>query len=72
MEPAGFWYGLWHGFIIDVSFVCSLFYDSVSIYATHNNGGWYDFGFMIGLALLGRSVAVLVKFNTRQDANADD
>jgi hypothetical protein len=48
-EPVGFWYGLWHGAIAGVSFVVSLFDDSVSVYAIYNNGGWYDFGFLIGL-----------------------
>ena len=48
IEPVGFLHGLWHGFIIPFSFIVSLFSDT-SIYAIYNNGGWYDFGFMIGL-----------------------
>ena len=47
---AGFWLGLWHGIIIPVTFVISLFNDNVSIYDVHNNGNWYDFGFMLGIA----------------------
>ncbi|MEV0841977.1 hypothetical protein AB0I55_20755 [Actinocatenispora sera] len=27
----------------------SLFTDSVSIYDVHNNGGWYNFGFVLGI-----------------------
>jgi hypothetical protein len=49
MDPVGFWHGLWHGSIIMFSWVISLFSDSTAIYATYNNGGWYDFGFMLGL-----------------------
>lgn len=49
---AGFWLGLWHGIIAPITFVISLFNDNVSIYAVHNNGGWYDFGFLFGLALV--------------------
>ncbi len=45
---AGFWLGLWHGIIIPVTFIVSLFSDTVSIYEVHNNGGWYDFGFVLG------------------------
>jgi hypothetical protein len=45
---AGFWLGVWHGLICPVAFVISLFSDSVSIYDVHNNGGWYDFGFVLG------------------------
>lgn len=47
-EQVGFWYGLWHGMIVVIAFVVSLFDDSVAIYAVNNSGGWYDFGFLIG------------------------
>jgi hypothetical protein len=50
-EPAGFWLGLWHGIIIPVTFVISLFTDSVSVYEVANNGNWYDFGFFLGLLI---------------------
>ena len=48
---ANFWWGLWHGVILPVTFVVSLFTDTVSIYEVDNNGNWYDFGFMLGIAL---------------------
>jgi len=48
--PAGFWSGLWHGFICFFTFIISLFSDSVRIYEGFNNGGWYDFGFILGAA----------------------
>ena len=51
-EPAGFWLGLWHGIIIPVTFVISLFNDSVNIYEVHNNGNWYNFGFVLGLSVV--------------------
>ena len=47
---AGFWLGLWQGFIAPFVFVISLFKDSVSIYEVHNNGAWYNFGYLFGLA----------------------
>jgi hypothetical protein len=47
-EVAGFWLGLWHGFIALFTFIISLFSDKVSIYEVHNNGGWYNFGFIFG------------------------
>jgi hypothetical protein len=50
-EPAGFWLGLWHGIILPVTFVISLFTDSVSIYEVANNGNWYDFGFFLGVLI---------------------
>lgn len=46
---AGFFLGVWHGLIVLVTFVVSLFNDQVSIYEVHNNGGWYNFGYIIGL-----------------------
>ena len=46
---AGFWLGLWHGIIAPITFFLSLFMDSVNIYEVHNNGGWYNFGFFLGL-----------------------
>lgn len=49
---AGFWLGLWHGVIAPVTFVISLFRDSVSLYEVHNNGNWYDFGFALGAGIL--------------------
>jgi hypothetical protein len=47
---AGFWLGLWQGAISPVTFVISLFNHSVNIYEVHNNGNWYNFGFMIGVS----------------------
>jgi hypothetical protein len=49
-DAAGFWLGLWHGFISPVTFVVSLFKDGVGVYEVRNNGGWYDFGFMLGIS----------------------
>ena len=51
-EVAGFWLGLWHGVIAPVTFVVSLFSVKYGMYEVHNNGGWYDLGFLIGLGSL--------------------
>ena len=48
MLPVGFWYGLWHGNILPISWFISLFDNTVAIYAIYNSGGWYDFGFVLG------------------------
>ena len=48
----GFWSGLWHGIISPVTFIISLFTDNVNIYAVHNSGNWYDFGFMSGICII--------------------
>ena len=52
ISPYGFFGGLWHGFIAPFSFVVSLFMDDVALYAVNNNGGWYDFGFVLGAGIL--------------------
>lgn len=48
-DPAGFWLGLWHGIIVLITFVISLFNDNVNMYEVNNNGNWYDFEFLLGL-----------------------
>lgn len=53
---AGFWPGLWHGLILPVSFIVSLFDESVGIYEIHNNSNWYNFGFVIGASFMFGSV----------------
>lgn len=52
-EAPGFLLGVWHGFIFPVAWVVSLFVDSVAIYAVPNNGGWYDFGYFVGIVFIG-------------------
>ena len=49
----GFLLGLWHGFIFPVAWVVSLFVPQVAVYAVPNNGGWYDFGYFLGIVVFG-------------------
>jgi hypothetical protein len=49
----GFLLGLWHGFIFPVAWAISLFVPEVSVYAVPNNGGWYDFGYFLGIVVFG-------------------
>jgi hypothetical protein len=48
-EVAGFWKGLWQGFIAPITFIISLFNDNVHLYEVHNSGNWYNFGYLLGL-----------------------
>ena len=48
-SPAGFLFGLWHGVISFISLIIHLFNDSVTVYELNNTGGWYDFGFLLGV-----------------------
>ena len=60
-KVAGFWKGLWHGFIAPVTFIISIFSCKVTFYEVHNSGVWYNFGFVLAAGLflsggiLGRS-----------------
>ena len=52
-DTPGFLWGLWHGFIFPWSFIGSLFSPDIAVYSVPNNGGWYDFGFFLGVTVLG-------------------
>ena len=49
----GFWWGLWNGLTAPISFIGSLFNSNINIYDVHNNGGFYNFGFLTGTGTLG-------------------
>lgn len=51
----GFWKGLWDGLTIIFAFLGSLLGYDINIYEVHNNGGLYNFGFMIGAGLFANS-----------------
>ncbi|MDH5601236.1 MAG: hypothetical protein OEY78_08045 [Gammaproteobacteria bacterium] len=51
-SPAGFWYGLWHGVISFITLIIHLFNESVVVYEVNNSGGWYDFGFILGVSTI--------------------
>jgi len=50
-RTAGFLKGVWHGLISPVTFIISIFSRNVRFYEVHNNGGWYNFGFVLGAGL---------------------
>lgn len=49
-DVPSFFSGMWHGFIAPISFIGSWFNHSIAVFATPNSGGWYEFGFLFGLA----------------------
>jgi hypothetical protein len=56
-DGPGFFMGIIHGYFILFSFIGSLFSDSLAVYAVPNNGGWYDFGFALGVGAFSGSAA---------------
>lgn len=51
-DPAGFWAGLWHGMISVIALIVGIFHSGVEIYERNNSGGWYDFGYLLGVTII--------------------
>jgi hypothetical protein len=51
VDPAGFFMGLWHGFISLFTFIISIFCDDVTIYEVNNTGWSYNLGFILGISI---------------------
>ena len=47
-SPAGFFTGIWHGWIAPFALILSLFTD-YRIYEVYNNGFWYELGFYMAI-----------------------
>jgi hypothetical protein len=45
--------GLWDGFVFPWAWIVSIFVPEVSVYQVPNNGGWYDFGYFLGIVVFG-------------------
>ena len=48
-EPAGFFWGVWHGLIAPISLIWGLFNADIRLYEPINNGWAYDLGFYIAV-----------------------
>jgi len=48
-HPAGFFWGIWHGWIAPVSLIWGFFNPFIRVYEVSNTGWWYDFGFYIAI-----------------------
>lgn len=48
-SPAGFFTGIWHGWIAPISLIAGYFNHSIRIYEVNNSGWWYDLGFYIAI-----------------------
>lgn len=46
---AGFFSGVWHGWIAPVSLIVGIFQNDIRIYEPNNTGWWYDLGFYIAI-----------------------
>lgn len=48
-DPAGFFWGVWHGWIAPISLIMGIFKENIRIYETMNTGWFYDLGFYIAI-----------------------
>jgi hypothetical protein len=48
-DPAGFFMGIWHGWIAPISLILGFFNPEIRIYEIYNTGWWYDFGFYMAI-----------------------
>jgi len=49
VEPAGFFLGIWHGWIAPISLIVGIFKDDIRVYEVYNTGWFYDFGFYMAI-----------------------
>ena len=48
-DPAGFFSGIWHGWIAPLSLILGIFTDNIRMYEMNNTGWWYDLGFYMAI-----------------------
>lgn len=48
-KPAGFFWGIWHGWMAPISLLIGIFDSKIRVYEIFNNGWTYDFGFYIAI-----------------------
>lgn len=48
-DPAGFFWGIWHGWVAPISLIIGFFKENIHVYEVNNTGWWYDLGFYIAI-----------------------
>ena len=48
-HPAGFFKGVWHGWVAPLSLIVGFFNGHTRVYDPNNTGWWYDFGFYMAI-----------------------
>ena len=48
-DRAGFFRGIWHGWIAPISVVMGFFNSTIRVYEVSNTGWWYDLGFYMAV-----------------------
>ena len=68
-SQAGFFLGIWHGWIAPVSLIASIFNKNITIFESNNTGFWYGFGFYI--AIIGGFGGISLVRKKRSHRNKD-
>ncbi len=48
-DPAGFFWGIWHGWMAPISLIIGFFNRNIRVYEVMNTGWFYDLGFYIAI-----------------------
>ncbi len=48
-DPAGFLWGIWHGWLAPLTLIIGIFDHNIRVYEIYNSGWWYDFGFYMAI-----------------------
>lgn len=48
-HEAGFFWGVWHGWIAPITLIWQIFDGDIRIYEQANSGFWYDLGFYLAV-----------------------
>ena len=70
-HPAGFFSGIWHGWIAPVTLVISLFSKNIGIYEVNNVGFWYNLGYYMAIISGFGGLALSRKRRRRRDQDED-
>jgi hypothetical protein len=65
-QAAGVLLGIWHGFISPVTLVLSFANPVLQMYEVHNDGSPYNFGFLLGVAIIFVVLGVFVGSRRRR------
>lgn len=66
-KPAGFFWGIWHGWLSPISLIIGLFDKNIRVYEVANTGWWYDFGFYIAIISGFGSLSLSRKKRSKKD-----
>lgn len=66
-HPAGFFAGIWHGWIAPITLVISLFNKKINIYEVYNVGFWYNLGYYMAIISGFGGLALSRKKHRRRD-----